>query len=201
MPANPAWAPVDNRLSTPFPPPFSIRSFQEVIWLQSPPWARWAAALAIAALAIWIEVGPEPTIPHPFAVADIEPGDLIDEANTEMRLIPAGTLTPVDLGLTTRSPIRSGDPVLASVLGEGREGAPDGWWRLELAIPRGAHNGDAARIVLLDRDEVAEGVVVEESSEDPLGSGMGLVAVEPGQAAEVARAAGEGRAVVMIAPP
>ncbi|HEX6147969.1 MAG TPA: hypothetical protein VF083_14430 [Acidimicrobiia bacterium] len=187
--------------STPFPRPFPIRTFEEVIWLQSPPWARWAAALAIAAVAIWIEVGPEPTVPHPFAAVNIEAGDVVDEANTEMRPIPAGTLAPVELGQTTRSSISSGDPVLASVLGEGGQGAPDGWWRLEIAVPRGARDGDAARIVLLDDDEVAEGVVVEESSEDPLGSGMGLVAVEPGQAAEVARAAGEGRAVVMIAPP
>ena len=185
--------------SKPFPRKSPVRTFQEVIWLQSPPWARWAAALAIAALAIWIEVGPEPTIPHPFAVADIEAGDLVDDANTEKRLIPTGTFSPVALGQTTRSPIRSGDPVLASDLGEGAEGAPDGWWSLEITLPRGAHNGDPARIVLLDSDAVAAGVVVEEADEDPLGSGMGLVAVEPEQAAEVARAAGEGRAVVMIA--
>jgi hypothetical protein len=172
-----------------------------VIWLQSPPWARWAAALVIAAVAIWIEVGPEPTIPHPFAVADIEPGDLVDEANTEMRAVPMGVFSPVEPGQVTVAPIRTGDPVLASdLVGEGI-GVPEGWWSLEIAIPRGARNGDSARIVLLDSDEVAEGVVVEESSEDPLGSGMGLVAVEPGQAAEVARAAGEGRAVVMIASP
>jgi hypothetical protein len=185
--------------SRPFPPPSPIRTLQKVIWLQSPPWARWAAALVIAALAIWIEVGPEPTIPHPFAVADIEPGLLVDETNTEMRLVPVDVLTPVELGQRTSSPIESGDPVLASDLGEGGQGAPDGWWSLEITLPRGAHHGDPARIVLLDSDAVAEGVVVAEADEDPLGSGMGLVAVEPEQAAEVARAVGDGRAVVMIA--
>jgi hypothetical protein len=172
-----------------------------VIWLQSPPWARWAAALLIAAAAAWIEFRPEPTILHPFATEDIDPGTLVDEANTEARLVPVGTFAPVELGLTTLAPIRSGDPVLASDVGEGGGGVPDGWWSLEIALPRSAHNGDAARIVILDSDEVAAGVVVEEADEDPLGSGMGLVAVEPGQAAEVARAVGEGRAVVMIAPP
>jgi hypothetical protein len=172
-----------------------------VIWLQSPPWARWAAAIVIAAVATWIEFRPEPTIHHPFATEDIGPGTVVDGANTETRLVQVGTFTPVELGQVTVAPIRTGDPILASdLVGEGI-GVPEGWWSLEIAIPRGARNGDAARIVLLDRDEVAEGVVVEESSEDPLGSGMGLVAVEPGQAAEVARAAGEGRAVVMIAPP
>jgi hypothetical protein len=48
---------------------------------------------------------------------------------------------------------------------------------------------------------VASGVVVADPDEDPLGSGLGLVAVESELAADVARAAGEGRAVVMIAPP
>lgn len=172
-----------------------------VIWLQTPPWARWAAALVIAALAIWIEVRPEPTTPHPFAIEDLEPGDLVDEANTEMRPVPVGTFSPVELGKTTNSPIRSGEPVLTSDLGEGGHGAPEGWWSLEIALPHGAHNGDPARIVLLDSDVVAAGLVVAPADEDPLGSGMGLVAVEPEQAAEVARAVGEGRAVVMVAPP
>jgi hypothetical protein len=55
--------------------------------------------------------------------------------------------------------------------------------------------------VLLDSDVVAEAMVIEDPDQDPLGSGTGLVAVEADRAAEVARAAGEGRAVVMIAPP
>jgi hypothetical protein len=35
--------------------------------------------------------------------------------------------------------------------------------------------------------------------DDPLGSGLGVVAVEPDQAADAARAAAEGRVAVMIA--
>ena len=172
-----------------------------MIWLQSPPWARWAAALVIAGVAIWIEIRPEPTILHPFAIEDIDPGAMVDEANTEMRPVPADMFSPVELGQATSSPVRSGDPVLASGLDQEPQRVPDGWWSLEIALPRGARNGDAARIVLLDGDTVAAGVVVEETGEDPLDPGLGLVAVEPNQAAEVARAVGEGRAVVMIAPP
>jgi hypothetical protein len=172
-----------------------------VIWLESPPWGRWAAALLIAAAALWIEFRPEPTIPHPFAVEDIGRGTVVDESNTETRQVPVGTLGAVELGETALAPIRSGDPVLASDIGDGGGVFPAGWWSLEIALPRGAHNGDATRIVLLDSGEVATGVVVEEVGDDPLGSGLGLVAVEPEAAAEVARAAGEGRAVVMIAPP
>jgi hypothetical protein len=178
-----------------------VRSFEKVIWLQSPPWARWAAALVIAGVAIWIEIRPEPTILHPFAIEDIDRGALVDEANTEMRPVPADMFSPVELGQATASSVRSGDPVLASGLDEEAQRVPDGWWSLEVALPSGAHRGDSARIVLLDSDTVAAGVVVEETGEDPLGSGLGLVAVDPDQAAEVARAVGEGRAVVMIAPP
>ena len=70
-----------------------------------------------------------------------------------------------------------------------------------MPLPLGARPGDAARIVLLDRDVVADAIVIADPGEDTLGSGTGLVAVEEERAAEVARAAGEGRAVVMIAPP
>ena len=97
--------------------------------------------------------------------------------------------------------ILSGDPVLASSIGESGQAIPSGWWSLEMPLPHGASRGDSARIVLLDTEVVASGVVVEDPDEDPLGSGLGLVAVESELAAEVARAAGEGRAVVMIAPP
>jgi hypothetical protein len=178
-----------------------VRTFAKVIWLQSPPWARWAAALVIAGVATWIEIRPEPTILHPFAIEDIERGALVDEANTEMRPVPADRFSPVEMGQATASPVSSGDPVLASGLDQEVQRFPDGWWSLEVTLPSAAHRGDLARIVLLDSDTVASGVVVEETSEDPLGSGLGLVAVDPDQAAEVARAVGEGRAVVMIAPP
>jgi hypothetical protein len=172
-----------------------------VIWLQTPSWGRWAAAIAIAAVSLWIEFRPETMTQHPFAVAEIAAGDTVDETNTEGRLVPVGTFAAIDLGQVARVAIREGDPVLASQLGDDGEVAPAGWWSLEMPLPLGARPGDAARIVLLDRDVVADAIVIEDPGEDPLGSGTGLVAVEEERAAEVARAAGEGRAVVMIAPP
>jgi hypothetical protein len=44
-----------------------------------------------------------------------------------------------------------------------------------------------------------DGVVVTPPLEDPLGSGLGMVAVEPLLAADAARAAAEGRVAVMVA--
>jgi hypothetical protein len=69
---------------------------------------------------------------------------------------------------------------------------------IEVTLPRSAVTGDLARLVLLDTGDVVDGVVVIPALDDPLGSGRGMVAVEPGPAAEAARAAAEGRVAVMI---
>lgn len=172
-----------------------------MIWLESPPWARWIAAFTIAVVAVWIEVRPDPTVPHPFAIEDILPGTVIDETNTETRSVPSGVLAPVDLGDTALRVISQGDPVLFSDVGGPGTNVPAGWWIVEIALPRGARGGDQSRIVLLDEGDVVSGVVVAGADDDPLGSSQGMVAVEPEHAAEVARAAAEGRVVVMIAPP
>lgn len=172
-----------------------------MIWLQTPPWGRWAIAALIAAVSLWIEFRPDTMGPHPFAMSEISAGTAVEESNTEMRMVPVGTFAAVELGEVARLTIKAGDPVLASQLGEEGEAAPQGWWSLEMPLPVGSRPGDAARIVLLDSDVVAEAVVIEDPDQDPLGSGTGLVAVEAERAADVARAAGEGRAVVMIAPP
>ena len=184
-----------------FPRTPALRTFGDVIWLQSPPWARWAVALLIASVALWIESRPDPMTPHPFAAEDVTAGMVVDESNTDLRPVPLGTFAPVELGQVALDSILAGEPVLASNIGESGQAVPSGWWSLEMPLPRGAHRGDSAQIVLLDTEVVASGVVVEDPDEDPLGSGLGLVAVEPGLAADVARSAGEGRAVVMIAPP
>ena len=172
-----------------------------MIWLQTPPWGRWLAAALIAAVSLWIEFRPETMTPHPFASGEITAGTTVDETNTETRMLPVGTFSTVDLGQVARMTIPAGDPILASHLGEEGQSVPKGWWSLEMPLPVGARPGDAARIVLLDSDVVAEAVIIEDPDQDPLGSGTGLVAVEAERAADVARAAGEGRAVVMIAPP
>ncbi|HEU4915372.1 MAG TPA: SAF domain-containing protein [Acidimicrobiia bacterium] len=172
-----------------------------MIWLQTPPWGRWAVATLIAAVSLWIEFRPEEMTPHPFALDDIPAGTTIDDSNTETRMVPIGTFTRVDLGQVARITIPAGDPVLFSQLGNAGTAAPKGWWSLEMPLPLGSRPGDAALIVLLDSDQIAEAVVIEDPGDDPLGAGTGLVAVEAGKAPDVARAAGEGRAVVMIAPP
>jgi hypothetical protein len=170
-----------------------------MVWLQTPPWARWILSGLIAAVAIWVEIGPDPTVSHPFAIEDIEPGDVIDETNTELRELAVGILDPVELGSTARTVVATGDPILAGDIGETTTVVPPGWWVMEVSMPRGARIGDEARLVLLDTGEVLEARVVETVEDDPLGSGLGMVAVEPAGATEAAVATAEGRVAVMIA--
>ena len=172
-----------------------------MIWLQTPPWGRWAVAALIAAVSLWIEFRPDEMTEHPFALDEIAAGTTVDGTNTETRMVPVGMFTAVELGQVARITIPAGDPVLFSHLGDQGTAAPRGWWSLEMPLPLGSRPGDTALIVLLDSDQVADAVVIEDPDDDPLGAGTGLVAVEGGKAPDVARAAGEGRAVVMVAPP
>ncbi len=142
---------------------------------------------------------PDSSISHPFAIEDIAPGTVVDQSNTEARPVPTGTFAPIELGMTALETIAAGAPVLSTDVGDAHEVVPAGWWVIEVSLPRGAQSGDACRLVLLDGGDVVEGVVVTAAVDDPLGSGLGMIAVEPEPAAEVARAAAEGRVAVMIA--
>ena len=155
--------------------------------------------MLIAAGAIWVELRPEPTVTHPFANSDIAPGAVVDETNTESRPVPAGTFDSIAMGLTALKAIRLGEPILPGDVGDPDQTIPAGWWVIEVPLPREAPIGAAARLVLLDSGEVVEGVVVTAAVDDPLGSGLGLIAVEPERAADAARATAEGRVAVMIA--
>ena len=183
----------------PLPDPACESYVGRVIWLQTPPWARWIAALLIAGLAVWIEVRPDPSMPHPFAIEDIPAGAVIDESNTEQRRVPVGTFEAVEIGGVAVESIGFDEPVLASDLGDPNGRVPEGWWMVEVALPSTARTGAAARLVMLDSGAAADGIVVSPAIDDPMGSGLGMIAVESEQAADVARAAKDGRLAVMIA--
>jgi hypothetical protein len=155
----------------------------------------------IAAGALWIEMRPDPAVPHPFAIEEIAVGTVVDQSNTEVRAVPAGTFAPIELGMTALQTIPAGAPILTTDVGHADEVVPTGWWVVEVPLPLGAQRGDVCRLVLLDGGEAVDGVVVAAAVDDPLGSGLGMIAVEPGPAADVARAAAEGRVAVMIASP
>jgi len=170
-----------------------------VLWLQTPPWGRWIAAGLIVIGALWVELRPDPSVEHPFATEEILAGAEIGEWNTRAQQVPAGLLEPVNVEGVALTDIAPGEPILTSSVGERAEKVPDGWWAIEVALPAGAAPGDKAEMVLLDSGSTVPAVVVTGATDDPLGSGLGSVAVSEEHAAEVAAGVVNGRVAVMIA--
>ncbi len=170
-----------------------------VLWLQTPPWGRWLAAGLIVLGSLWVELRPQPSVEHPFASQEILAGAEIGDWNTVLRLVPAGLLESVPPDGVALTDIAPGEPVLASSVGDQSGETPAGWWSVEMALPISARPGDEAQVVLLEAGSTVPAVVVAGSTDDPLGSGLGIVAVPGDHAADVAAAAVEGRVAIMIA--
>ncbi|HEX6219547.1 MAG TPA: SAF domain-containing protein [Acidimicrobiia bacterium] len=170
-----------------------------MLWFEPLPWGRWVLVLLVAAIAAYIELGPDPTVDHPFATVAIAPGDVIDSSNTESRSVPADLLEDTELGSIAKRPIMVGDPVLASDVGDVETTVPAGWWVVGVTLPDGAQAGDRVRLVLLDTGTEVEGVVAHPGSDDPFDAADGGVAVPAESSAEVALAAADARLAVLIA--
>lgn len=170
-----------------------------MLWLQTPPWGRWLAAGLIVLGSLWVELRPAPSVEHPFASEEILAGAEIGDWNIVLRRVPAGLFEAVAPGGMALTNIAPGEPLLASTVGEHDQTTPAGWWSIEMTLPISARPGDQAQIVLLDAGSTVPAVVVAAVADDPLGSGLGIVAVPGDQAADVAAAAVEGRAAIMIA--
>lgn len=169
-----------------------------MLWLQPIPWARWAAATAIAAIALWVEVAPDPSVEHPFAIVDIAQGDDLTAANVELRRVPAGLLVPVGSGSVATRDISAGSPLRPGDTASPNAIVPEGWWVVATDLPPQASRGDRVRIVILDSGDTVDGVVASTQSADHFSVSEGAVAVPPALAPEVARAVSEGRMVVLV---
>lgn len=170
-----------------------------MLWFQPLPWGRWLLVGLVAVGALYLEFRPDPSIETPYALVDLTPGSVLDEANSEMRRIPTGLFEGADLGDVTREPVSAGEPVLASDVSEQSETIPLGWWVVGVTLPDGADTGDDVMVVLLDTGEQVEGVVAHPGADDPFAAADGGVAIPPGRASEVAVAAANGRLAVLIA--
>lgn len=169
-----------------------------MLWFEPLPWGRWALVVLVAAVAVYIELGPDSTVDQPFAVAAIAPGEVIEETNTEMRPVPADLYVAAELGSVARRPIASGDPVLATDVDRSDSVVPAGWWVVGVTLPDGAEVGDRVRLVLLDTGVEVEGVVAHPGSDDPFDAADGGVAVPSESSAEVALAAADVRLAVLV---
>lgn len=173
-------------------------TFGGVIWLQGPQWLRWTIAVSIAVVALWTEFTGEGMIEHPFAIETINAGDEISDDLIEMRLVPPGLLPIVDAyGFANRTFLPDEPITPGGIAGEGAPVA-SGWWDLEIAVPRTARVGDPVQLVLIDSGVAVGGTVRAVADEDPLGNGLGSVAIPPDQAVAVAAASANGRVIVLV---
>lgn len=162
------------------------------------PWGRWALVLLVAAVAVYVEFRPDPTVETPFAITTINPGDVIDETNTELKRAPVGLMETAELGAVATRQVLPGSPVMASSVGEQGRTVPPGWWVVAVVLPEGADVGDDVRLVLLDSGVEVTGVVAHPGSDDPFAAADGGVAVPPERSTDVALAAADGRLAVLI---
>lgn len=169
-----------------------------MLWLQNPQWGRWSIAVVLTILAIWAEFGPDPSVEHPFATRDIAAGEPIGPDNTEARPVPGGLLSPVPLtGFATR-PFHPDEPITPGGVSDVPKSAPEGWWSIEIALPKGAIEGDAVELILLDSGVTVSGVVTSAPVLDPLSANSGTVAIAPDSALAVASSVANGRVAVLV---
>lgn len=167
-------------------------------WLSRPPYLRWAAACLLIVFALYRDLAPESTVPHPFAVDLISAGAEVTGGDVAFRDVPAGLLDPVSLPFVTGRVITEGSPVLASDAEAGTR-APQGWWSIELPVPAGTKAGAEVLLVADDGDPIL-GLVVSAPTADGFAEPVALVAV-PGEAAPaIALAASENRVTVLLGP-
>jgi hypothetical protein len=169
-----------------------------VIWLQGPQWIRWTLAVIIAIVALWTEFRGDGMVEHPFAIETIAHGDEISAELVEMRLVPSGLLPRVDeYGFASRTFLPDEPITPGGIVTEDASTDP-GWWYLDIAVPRTARVGDAVQLVLIDTGVAVAGTVQAVADDDPLGNGLGSVAIPPDQAVAVAAASANGRVVVLV---
>jgi len=168
-------------------------------WLARPPYLRRVGAVLIVVVAVWFEMAPEPTVPHPFAKVDLPTGMPVTPADFELRPIPPGILPPVDPEGVLAIAISSGDPLVPGMISNSGL-VPDGWWALDVPIPAGVSAGTEVRLVV-DQEEVPRvvvGLIVRVQESDSFEGSVGLVAVPEGDAAAAATAVARGTAAVLV---
>lgn len=168
-----------------------------------PPILRWVAALTLVAVAIWADLRPPTLVEHPFLLVDVAPGDTIDRSTVEMRLLPPGTLDPVDLPVTAERPQVAGDPVVRGAASTAPpQTVPEGWLIVELEVPAGATEGGTVVVVasgdLESEPRLIEGIVIETDLVDAFGNEVASSAFPAEDAAAVAVAVSEQRAAVLV---
>lgn len=169
-----------------------------MIWLSSPPWARWILVGLVFVAVIFAEFRPPSTAGHPFATRTIASGEVVSAANTQIRQVPVGLLDAIPEGSVTSRTVEAGAPLTPADVAAGTRDVPEGWWVITLDVPVGARVGDRVRVVVVDTGLVVDGFVAASADPDPFANRGGGVAIPGDHAALVAGAAANGRVVVLV---
>ncbi|CAN5768061.1 hypothetical protein BH23ACT5_BH23ACT5_02460 [soil metagenome] len=174
-----------------------------MLWLSRPPLVRWAAALCLVVVAVWVEFAPNPSVEVPFLTADVRAGEPITPDVVEWRPVADPGFSPYPGEGFAVVDLRSGDPLLASMVTA--ISVPPGWLVIDATLPGSPVPGSAATAVVLPAVPgqallTIPGIVVSGASADPFSGAGGTLAVSPNDVAEAAAAAATGRLVVGVSP-
>ena len=173
-----------------------------VHWFRRPPYARWAAGIAVVVVALVVEAFPGPTALHPFLRHDVAAGREVGAADLEWIETRAGLLPAPDVteGAMAVTDLMAGEPLLPSDLG-GAPRLPPDWWAVAVPLDPAAVPGDPARLVIADPFLVVDGIVTAPAGNDPYGYRTdGLVAVPGDVAPAVAAAAAYDGVITLLHP-
>ena len=172
-----------------------------MFWLSHPPYLRWIVAVTLVGGALIWELQQTATVEYPFADRSLAAGEAIVSEAIDWRPVPKGLMVLPDLTQPIAAKdLLTGEPISPSDVAS-ETAIPNGWWSVPMALPAAALPGRPVRLVLLDRHETVDGVVVAPGRPDPLSlSDAGLVAVPGGSAAAVASAALAGTVAVLLQP-
>jgi hypothetical protein len=163
---------------------------------------RWAAGIAVVAVALILEASPHPTTLHPFLRRDVAAGQSIGADDLEWIEIDAGLLPVPKLAadVVAAAGLEAGEPLLPSDLG-GMPPLPADWWAVAVPLDPAAVPGDQARLVIADPFLVVDGIVTAAADNDSYGYRTpGLVAVPGDVAPAVAAAAAYDGVVTLLHP-
>lgn len=169
-------------------------------WLKRPPYLRWAAAAALVAVSMAIELRPAPMVEHPFAAADLGRGEAVTSDSVEWHEVPEGLLQlpTLDAGAVLTTDVGGGEPLLPSQLATGRL-APADWWSVPVGLPPGLPAGALVQLVDTETGTATDGIVTASATDDPFAiDPAGLVAVPAEAAAVVATAEAGGLLIVLV---
>lgn len=172
-----------------------------VLWLDRPPYLRWAAASVIVVVALLLQVASPESAPYPFLNRDVNVGEAIADEDLDWQQIPVGLLPPSsDVVGPAVHALEEGDPFLRGSVRSGTV-IPDGWWAVPAPVPESVPPGTRVRLIAVSDGYSADGIVSRSGLDTGFGDRtLGSVAVPEEAAVRMSLAAAVDRLVVLVAP-